>query len=279
MSSHIRVRPGRFTTRAVATATHSIADQVVWSGKSNYWWDPSAGRPARSKSDQRNSLIRTCDDAGPGSDLLGYGCNTACKCRTTAAAMSQDSSLAVHDAISFGSYRRFGETCCLQLNCPKTFQEELLLGCSWTDYTLTLWNCSTYIPIDTASYTRRLESSSKPPREPQISQETNVDRPPYFLYNGYRQHFHHSYSGRDVSREAYLHSSSRPVNCTEQTLPRCHGTHPRHTATPTVPIFCRRARWPHGTAVIDSAMRRPLPIHRRYFAGCTENKVLYFTQP
>ena len=64
MSSHIRVRPGRFTTRAVATATHWIADQVVWSGKSNYWWEPSAGRPARSKSDQRNSLIRTCDDAG-----------------------------------------------------------------------------------------------------------------------------------------------------------------------------------------------------------------------
>ena len=114
----------------------------------------------------------------------------------------------------------------------------LLLDCSRTVQTSTLRNLGTYIPNDTASYSR------KQLRGPQISQETVL-----------LPHSLHAALSPELQRTPYRHYSARLVNCTNHTLPRCHGTHPRHTATPIVPIFSRRARWPHGSLAMRSSTR------------------------
>ena len=108
---------------------------------------------------------------------------------------------------------------------PQQFHEELLLDCPRTVQTLTLRNSGTYIPNDTASYSR------KQLRDTQISQETVL-----------LPHGLHGALSPELQGTPYRHYSARLVNCTNHTLPRCHGTHPRHTATPIVPIFSRRAR-------------------------------------
>jgi len=148
------------------------------------------------------------------------------------------SNLAGCSAMYFDSYRCVGGICWLNLQGPQQFHEELVLDYSRALQTLTLRNLGPYIPNDTASYSRIQL------RDPQISQETVL--------------FPHSLQAAlspELQRTPYRRFSARLVNCTNHTLPRCHGTHPRHTATPIVPIFSRRARWPHGSLGMRSSTR------------------------